>query len=110
MIRANHSKLLDTLDRETLTLLAASLTTALLGAGKFSVTLGGAPPNHLFAEAITPVQFLTGLGHLRRVAKATYNANDALSAEAKKSPKNDPDPSQLGNLIEAATAALKKIR
>jgi len=59
---------------------------------------------------ITLIQFLTGLGHLRRVATATYGANKALSEEEKQTPKNDPDfPHLLGDLIKAATEALKKI-
>jgi hypothetical protein len=110
-IRANHPKLLDTLDRrETLALLAGSLTTALLGGWYvFCCAKWGFGKIIFGAGVITLIQFLTGLGHLRRVAKATYGANEALSKE-KKSANNDPDfVHLLGDLIKAATAALKKI-
>lgn len=89
-IRMKHPKLLDTLDRrETLTLLAASMTTALLGGwyvfycaqwGFYKIIFG--------AGIITLIQFLTGLGHLRRVAKATHAANQKIDEkeDAKPSP------------------------
>jgi len=111
-IRAHRPKLLDTLDRrETLALLAGSLTTALLGGWYvFCCAQWGFGKIIFWAGVITLIQFLTGLGHLRRVATATYGANKALSEEEKQTPKNDPDfPHLLDNLIKAATEALKKI-
>jgi hypothetical protein len=110
LIRAHHPKLLDTLDRrETLALLAGSLTTALLGGWYVFCCAQWSFAKIIFwAGIIALIQFLTGLGHLRRVAKATYEANDALAAEAKASPKNAPDPSQLDSLVKAATDALNR--
>ncbi len=111
-IRAHHPKLLDTLDRrETLALLAGSMTTALLGGWYvFCCAKWGFGKIIFWAGVITLIQFLTGLGHLRRVAKATCGANEAISKEEKKDPKDGPDfPHLLGDLIKAATAALKKI-
>lgn len=112
-IRTNRPKILDTLDRrETLALLAGSLTTALLGGWYvFCCAQWGFGKIIFWAGVIALIQFLTGLGHLRRVAKATYGANDALSEKEKESTKSDPDfPRLLGELIEAATAALNRIR
>jgi hypothetical protein len=110
LIRTHHPKLLDTLDRrETLALLAGSLTTALLGGWYvFCCAKWGFGKIIFWAGVITLIQFLTGLGHLRRVAKATCEANDVLATEAKVSP-NGHDSSQLDDLIKAATAALNKI-
>jgi hypothetical protein len=44
----------------------------------------------------------------RRETKATHEANDALAAEAKASLKNNPDSSQLDDLVKAATDALNR--
>jgi hypothetical protein len=109
-IRMRRPKLLDTLDRrETLALLAGSLTTALLGGWYVFCCAQWSFAKIIFwAGAITLIQFLTGIGHLRRVAKATYEANVALAAEAQASSKNNQDSSQLDGLIKAATAALNQ--
>jgi hypothetical protein len=105
-IRINHPKLIDTLDRrETLCLLAASMSSALLYGWLVFCFLG----LHfrtivLCAGVVTYIQFLTGLPHLRRVAEAT------CQVEFKDPPKKDPDFAQLwAQLIEAATATLGKI-
>jgi hypothetical protein len=109
-IRMRRPKLLDTLDRrETLALLAGSLTTALLGGWYvFCCAQWGFAKIISWAGIITLIQFLTGLGHLRRVAKATYKADKSLAAQAKATPKNNPDSSQLDGLVKAATDALNR--
>jgi hypothetical protein len=105
-IRMKRPKLLDTLDRrETLTLLAASMTTALLGGWYvFYCAHWGFYKIIVCAGIITLIQFLTGLGHLRRVAQATCTANTKIDA------KEDAQPSPafrqpLIDLIHALTQA-----
>ena len=63
----------------------------------------------LVAAIFTYIQFITGLPHLRRVTKAIYAADSTIS-KAPTGSKKGPDLSQLlGDLIQAATDALKKI-
>jgi hypothetical protein len=111
-IRTHHPKLLDTLDRrETLALLAGSMTTALLGGWYvFCCARWGFGKIIFWAGVISLIQFLTGLGHLRRVSRATCDANHDISVEENKPAKHDPDfPHLLGELIKAATAMLNKL-
>jgi hypothetical protein len=111
-IRGQQPKLLDTLDRrETLTLLAASMSSAFFYGWMTFFWLKLHFSTMIFVAAIvTYIQFLTGLPHLRRVTKAIYDANEKISQAAAQSSKHSPDFAQfLGDLIKAATAALKKI-
>ena len=87
------------------------MTTALLGGWYvFCCAKWGFGKIIYWAGMIALIQFLTGLGHLLRVGKATCDASEAISSqEEEEGPKNDPDSSQLGDLIKAATAALKKV-
>jgi hypothetical protein len=111
-IRGRSPKLLDTLDRrETLTLLAASMSSAFLCGWlvffhlklRFSTMI-------LLAAFATYIQFLTGLPHLRRVTQAIYAADAKLSPAAKAAPDPSPNfPKLLAGLIEAATAVLRKL-
>ena len=111
-IRMNRPKLLDTLDRrETLALLAGSMTTALLGGWYVFCCAQWSFGRIIYVAGwITLIQFVTGLGHLRRVTTATYNAQTALTRNEKENPKKDHDFAQLlADLIKAATAVLGKI-
>jgi len=103
-IRAQNSDLLKTLDRrETLNVMGGSMAAALLGGYLvFYRWHWGLPDVILWGGLIALVQFLTGLSHVRRVLHAVHVANVA-------SPQPDPDLAKLlGELIAAATAALKK--
>ncbi|HWY22352.1 MAG TPA: hypothetical protein VNX26_14090 [Candidatus Acidoferrum sp.] len=105
-IRINYPKLIDTLDRrETLCLLAASMSSALLyGWLVFYYLKLHFGTIILCGGVVTYIQFLTGLPHLRRVAEATRQV------ELEDPPKKDPDFRQLlADLITAGTAALRKI-
>ncbi len=111
-IRGRSPKLLDTLDRrETLTLLAASMSSAFFYGwlAFFQLKLHFATMI-LIAGVATYIQFLTGLPHLRRVTQAIYAADAKLSSVAKAAPDPGPDfPKLLAGLIGAATAVLKKL-
>jgi hypothetical protein len=110
-IRGQRPKLLDTLDRrETLTLLAGSLSSAFFFGWLSFFCLKLHFSRMIFwAAIITYIQFLTGLPHLRRVTNAICDADDKLSKAAAQSSKPSPDFAQLlSDLIKAATAALKK--
>jgi hypothetical protein len=111
-IRCQTPKLLDTLDRrETLTLLAASMSSAFFyGWVAFFWLQLHFRTMIVLAAIATYIQFLTGLPHLRRVTQATYAADKTISKKAAKDSTESPDFSQLmGALIQAATDALKKI-
>lgn len=103
-IRSSQPKLLDTLDRrETLELLAGSMTIALLG-GWYVFYKAQWDLHKIIACAglITLIQFLTGMPHLRRVAEATKD----YYAATKAAPKKEPDfADALADLIKAAQAA-----
>jgi hypothetical protein len=111
-VRGQQPKLLDTLDRrETLTLLAASMSSAFFYGWMAFFWLKLHFSTMIFWAAIaTYIQFLTGLPHLRRVTKAIYDADGKISQAAAQASNHGPDLAQLlGDLIKAATAALKKI-
>jgi hypothetical protein len=111
-VRARQPKLLETLDRrETLTLLAASMSSAFFYGWLTFFCLKLHFSTMIFwAAIVTYIQFLTGLPHLRRVTKAIYDADKAISQAAPQDSKSSPDLAQLlGDLIQAASAALKKI-
>lgn len=111
-IRGQQPKLLDTLDRrETLTLLAASMSSAFFYGWLTFFYLRLHFSTMIFCAAIvTYIQFLTGLPHLRRVTKAIYDADKAISQAATQDSKPSPDlPDLLADLIKAATTALDKI-
>src|ERR1700683_250253 len=111
-IRAQQPKLLDTLDRrETLTLLAASMSSAFFyGWLSFFCLKLHFSTMIFWAAIVTYIQFLTGLPHLRRVTRAIYDADEAISKAAAQNYKPSPDlPQLLADLIKAATAALEKI-
>jgi len=112
LIRGQQPKLLDTLDRrETLTLLAGSLSSAFFYGWLAFFRLKLHFSTMVFWAAIfTYIQFLTGLPHLRRVTQAIYYADDKMSKAAAQDSRHSPDLAQLlGDLIKAATAALNKI-
>jgi hypothetical protein len=98
-----HPHLLDTVvRRETGVLLAGSTSVALLG-GYVVFYCWRPAASCIFALAgwILVFQFLTGLSHVRRVAKAT-------AAASVPDPAPDPDLAKLlADLIKAATAKLK---
>ncbi len=77
-------KLLDTLDRrETLCLLAGSMTGALLGGCYVFYYSNWSFARMIFwAGVLTGIQFLTGLPHLRRVTSAIYDADGTMSKAA----------------------------
>jgi hypothetical protein len=111
-IRGQTPKLLDTLDRrETLTLLAASMSSAFFYGWIAFFRLQLHFHTMIIVAAIaTYIQFLTGLPHLRRVTRAIYAADKTISKNAAKDPKDGADFSQLlGDLIQAATNALKNL-
>jgi hypothetical protein len=99
-----HPSLLDTVERrETMVLLAGSTSAALLG-GWLLFYAWKPDPSCIFVLAglILVIQFLTGLSHVRRVAKATVAANVP-------DPPPDPDLAKLlADMIKAATAYLNK--
>jgi hypothetical protein len=104
-IRLQHHELTDSLDRrETLTILAGSITAALLtGWYIFYCEQWGLHEILFAAGVVTLIQFLTGLPHLRRVAKAVREADADVT-------KTDPDLAQLlGALVKAAKDVLGKI-
>ncbi len=104
-IRVQHVEILNTLDRrETLNLMAGSMAAALLtGWYVFCYAHWSLSRILVWGGLITVLQFLTGLSHLRRVAKAVRSANLAA-------PTPDPNlPKLLGDLITAATAVLNKL-
>lgn len=107
-IRAEQTHLMDTLDRrETLALLSASMTIALLGGYwvfyKHQWSFGDMV---LCAGWFVLLQFLTGMPHLRRVAKSTKEYYEST----KKAPKPQPDLVHLlGDLITSAKAVLNKL-
>jgi hypothetical protein len=111
-IRSQRPKFLDTLDRrETLTLLSASVSSALIfGWLAFFQLKLHFSTMIVVAGIVTYIQFFTGLAHLRRVTKAIYTADDTLSKAEAKAPKHGPDFAKLlADLVAAATDALNKI-
>jgi len=108
-IRDQKPKLMEILDRrETQALLAASMTAALGGGWYvFWHAKWGFGTIVWVATAITFIQFLTGMPHVRRVFQATKEYYDDPT---KNKPKEEPDFAPLlAALIKAATAALDKI-
>jgi hypothetical protein len=108
-IRIKQPKLIDTLDRrETLNLLSASLTGSLLAGWfvfckakwGFSTILG-------YAALFAALQFVTGLPHLRRVAKSTCDAFDELDKKDAEEP--DDFAKSLRDLIKAAQAMIASL-
>jgi hypothetical protein len=98
-----HPSLLDTVERrETMVLLAGSTSAALLGGWLLFYVWKPTPQCIFFlAGLVLVIQFLTGLSHVRRVAKATVAANIPDRAP-------DPDLAKLlADLIKAATAKLR---
>lgn len=107
-IRSDQPKLVDTLDRrETLALMSGSITVALLaGWYVFYDARWTFSKMILWFGFFALLQFLTGMPHLRRVAKAT----EAYYFAQKEAPKPEPDLTQLlGTLIKSAKDVLDKI-
>jgi hypothetical protein len=106
VIPLRNPGLLDTLERrETLVILGGSTAVAFFGGWLFFYAWPiSASCIFLIASAILSLQFLTGLSHVRRVAKETVAADLLATPPA-------PDPNfakLLASLIDAATAYLKK--
>lgn len=103
--RAQHPDLFNTLDRrETLTVMAGSMAAALLvGWYVFCHAQWSISQILFWAGLFMAIDFLTGLSHVRRVAKAVLGAKVAAPA---------PDPNfskLLAELITAATKLLNKL-
>lgn len=110
-IRMQQPKLLDTLDRrETLCLLSASMSSALLyGWVVFYWLQLSFATIIVCAAVVTYIQFLTGLPHLRRVTKSIYDASTSLNKNAE--PKAAPDfASSLSDLIKAAQTTVTALQ